>query len=688
MFKCINGAVRGFLFMLLLGLASCSDEQDLISQVGNEMTTNISIQVPDGLGSRAVPDVYPENTTSYAGESGYPSIGNVDLNAHPLSFTVGVYVEKADGSYALVDQIQSKTGVKDDKADFNFRLLKGQEYRIVAYADFSDTAKENLDNISITPKLNDELTDAFFVSEKFTAKEHLTVVLKRPFGKLRLIARDFSNFATGEVQKINSIKVTYANTATALATNSFNAITGEFNEAETSINEYTADPIIYTLEHSGETTPYAAVFTMYLPVNKGVADTSSDYTPVEDGTEVPQSWMYPFDIEVTYTNLKNEETTIKRSFDIDIPIKRNWLTTIDAADFWTDNSNITVSIDHRFDGFISVQSEPATVKTANELQDAIDKICNEASSKVWNTARIILGADIDADQNERIATPGGFVFDSNKAINIYLDLNGHKITTKGVSTPTYNPSYLTTPPATPYSVGGVIGINNWNNRLYIEDNNQDQKSPGGIYHEGEAGAIFYPLIRCMNGGQVVINEGNYISNSTAETIYVYEQEVHHYQVLGIAYKTAYTGFDKLESGGYPAPTQSQIDKIKTRTEQLTAKATINGGWFQNAHTVSTYDEKNVVINSYNPREEKWNQWNKLKDTYGSWADWGTYTNHTTFGYVYLNGGTYVDYDPAHGDNVGYNYPNKWVNDAHTVLQETVDGKTVFTVIPKDSPEYY
>lgn len=559
--KHAKGAVSAFILLLFMTLVSCSD-QDLTVTDGEEITTSVSVRIPEIFNSRSFAASYPADAVNYIGESGYPSIGNVDLNEHPLSFTVGVYVEKTvNGNqvYTLVEK-QSRTGVTDDKADFNFRLMKGQSYRIVAYADFSGTEKENLEDISFTPELNNELSDAFYVSQTFNASETMTVVLKRPFGKIRLIAHDFSTLAKGDMFKIEKIKVTYAESAENLAEKRFNAIEGEFKDAdENTVNRtFTADPVIYHKEYVDEDgnevadANYAAVFTMYLPVNFGIEDTSNKYTPEdpEHTTKIPQSWMFPFNIEVSYRNADNKLVTIERSFDIEIPVKRNWLTTIDAADFWTDNSTVTVSIDHRFDGFIDNPPDPVTVKTANELQDAIDLICREANPNAWNTGKIILGADIDADQNERIATPGGFVFDSNKAIHIYLDLNGKKITTKGVNVPTYNSSYNSN---TGLNVGGVIGVLNWNNILHIEDNSSNKGVSGGITHEGNAGANFYPLIRCMAGGQVVINDGTYISNSDGPVVWVYEQEIHHYYVLRQAYSEAYKGEPKLESGGYNPP---------------------------------------------------------------------------------------------------------------------------------------
>jgi len=142
--------------------------------------------------------------------------------------------------------------------------------------------------------------------------------------------------------------------------------------------------------------------SMYLPANFGNKDTSGDYSPIESGNPVPQSWMYPFNIELTYKNEAGQATTIKRTFNIDIPVKRNWLTTIDSKDFWTDNSNITVSIDHRFEGAINIESETVTVNSANELQEAIDNCVKSVPKCYSRTLKLVLGNDINADENKII----------------------------------------------------------------------------------------------------------------------------------------------------------------------------------------------------------------------------------------------------------------------------------------------
>lgn len=688
--KFVKGAMRTALILLLfVSAASCSEEVFNSTQLGDEITTVVSVSIPESttaaFQSRAVTDVYSDNATVYLGTSGYPSIGNVDLNSHPLTFTVGVYVENTvDGEtvYTLVDK-QSKVGVSDDQADFNFRLIKGQTYRIVAYADFSGQAQENLEDISFSAKLNDELNDAFFASQEFCAEPNLTVVLKRPFGKLRLIARDFDTFAKGEVLKFEKVKVTYTDNSVALSTNSFNAISGKFNEATDIDKSFEATSVIYKEEYkdpdnSSETNGYAAVFTMYLPVNFGTEDTSGTYAPVEDGTSVPQSWMYPFDIEVTYIDSDNNENTIKRSYDIDIPVKRNWLTTVDVADFWTDNSTVTVSIDHRFEGFINYEPEDTYVKTERELQAAITAICDKASPSTPVSGKIILGADIEA------AELGGFsiykTVNKSGFVDIYLDLNGYSITSYG----DVQPSYTNVSGSTVNTLG-VFSIENMFHTLHITDS-RPETGKGGIYlKKRENGAnLVSVVINCYNGGCVVIENGRYI-NDGYECVYIYEDVISYLT----AQQQAYAYLKKLNGNDVTKPDAADMALYNKRLKTCISKATINGGYFQNGSSAA--ENQNAVLNIKNTEKDKWETYRTYLSVQGGLPAWLDLPEdpYPALGYFIVQGGSYVEFNPALGDNYAGNEPEKWVDDEkYSVLEETVDGKKVYTVVPVDSPDYH
>lgn len=107
----LNRSIKWSLLILLMALFSCSQEDILPDDAdnGKEITTTVSVQVPELFKSRANnPDVYDSDVT-YLGESGMPSIGNVDLKTHPLTFTVGIYIDKSEAgatepSYVLVSK--------------------------------------------------------------------------------------------------------------------------------------------------------------------------------------------------------------------------------------------------------------------------------------------------------------------------------------------------------------------------------------------------------------------------------------------------------------------------------------------------------------------------------------------------------------------------------------------------------
>lgn len=627
-----------FLCLVSATLLSCS-ETDMPVPGGKEITTSVTVEVPEAFRSRSIPGVYPQDaiTNAYLGTSGDPSIHNVDLGTHKLSFTVAVYVKKNVGGnteYTLVDQ-QSRENVADDKADFNFSLMQGQKYHIVAYADFSGKAQESLENIAIAPALNKEEADAFFVSEEFTAREQLAVVLKRPFGKLRLIARDFNTFAAGEELKIENVKVTYGNTATALATNSFNAVTGEFNTIEGVSREFTAAPAVYSQEYDDQgKAEYAAVFTMYLPANFGAGDSSGDYEPVEDGTPVPQSWMYPFDIEVTYKNAAGESTVIRRSFNIDIPVKRNWLTTVDAANFYTDNSDITVSINPNFDGFMNVEEVIHPVRTESELRKAIAEI----EKTKTRTGRIVLDADITLSQGlgclelgyyyATSANPKEAPFESE---TITLDLNGHKLTSSVI--PPYNLGVI--------NLYGPV-------TLRIEDTSPGAngviESPVVMNSDGKQVSV-QTIISWRYGSRIIVDDVKIIAHHS------WNPEKNKYQDIEAIYLGDPLKYVGSTEDGYLGLVPSSL--------------IINSGWFECAEVA----EPIVLINLFN---------GKLPP----------HPEALGYGRVWVRGGSFVGFDPAKGDNVSGTTTNSWVDENHTVLTNTVDGKTVYTVIPNSELEYH
>ncbi len=688
------------LAVLLLSAAfvSCTRQDDALSGIGvdgEEVTTTISVKVPELFGSRAVPNIYQSDydfgdetgihapaVTQYLGTSGMPSIGNVDLGdgGHPLSYTVAIYVEKtaAEGeatpAYTLVEQ-QSQVDVHASEAYFNFRLIKGQTYRIVAYADFSGEAKDSLENISVKPTeaLNDELADAFFVSQDFVADEFLGAVLKRPFGKLRLIAHDLDRFSIEEKNKITKIEVRYTNQR-MLSVTKFNAVTGEFNydpNIAATNDTVKARPVSYVQEYEAADTVKtvktikdadgnitgnvgAAVFTMYLPANFGTP-TDADRThgtPINDEVEIPQSWMYPFDVTVYYLDDKGVEAKIERSYQFDIPVKRNWLTTVDVKDFWSGNTGVTLSVNPEFEGFINLDPDAYKVDTQAKLRKAVDNIAKSSAKE----GTIVLDADIELTGQYGIeigtyytSKYTDFSLYKGDPITLHLDLNGHRLSGNydGVK----------------YS-GAVIALYG-PHTLIIDDSSADGSGAIEGLEGPVSGKIPPAIISWRYGSTIIINGGKILSAKGQEAVYLCDPLPH---MGGYLY-----GEDYRDANG------------KAYLNGKPSTLIINGGWFDSVDAVYADETKKALINLFNGGNSGWPNYPRTVE--GS-------PNAMGYGNVHINGGSFVEFNPAKGDNISGLYTvdpethqhveREWVDSSkYNVVTSTVNGRTVYNVVHKD-----
>lgn len=640
----------------VIGLVSCSQD-DLVDGAANgqEITTTIAVSAPEVFGTRAVSGVFGStgDYIEYLATSGTPSIGNVKLDEHPLSFTVGIYRKGTNDSFTLIEK-QEKTRVANTEAYFNFRLVKGQTYRLVAYADFDAAGQADLSQIPMEYDLNDELDDAFFTSEDFTADEHVAAVLKRPYGKLRLVAHDFTNFAKDPNIKLKNVKVTYSNQELSNATQ-FDAIAGDFNtgEATKTVN---AKPVVYSQEFDANGLPLVeggaekqtGVFTMYLPANFGTEDTSGTYTPTNTNLDkIPQSWMYPFDVEVTYTDESGTDKTITRSYTFDIPVKRNWLTTVDVADFWTANTNVKVTVDPVFDGEITASPKEFVVNNFAELRTALLGISQGSYGSY--EGKIKLAADIVVERRLQ-AQPGLHVewVEGNPVITpvsdtyIIIDFNGHTLT-PGITTGSGTEAYVS-------PVIASISQDSYRPTLILEDTSKEGN--GGIVAPAsptlQSGFI---ALEAMYNAKLIINSGRYINYGPLELILAADD---------CALNQA--------NGWNPS------------------ELVINGGYFENrdgrvaiAGNVDGKVNADKLISYYYPNELAENNISIVK----------------------VNGGSFVDFNPANGemnfgnmlktyDGSAWSAPfeSLWVGSDYRVITAPSGSSTIYTVVSNTDPRYY
>ena len=178
--------MKKYLFAALgagLLLTSCQSDEPLAPGNGTAQQVAFTVSLPDAVSTRA------GGTNSAAGGVS----NNVGAN---VTFNVALYL--GDNLVYAHNQTVSSTG-NHTSATFEPTLVIGEQYRVVAFAEFEKDAEAtgegvnpvtNMGLIAMEQGINNEKNDEYFVSTTLTAAPELSATLKRPYGKLRLIAED------------------------------------------------------------------------------------------------------------------------------------------------------------------------------------------------------------------------------------------------------------------------------------------------------------------------------------------------------------------------------------------------------------------------------------------------------------------------------------------------------------------
>ncbi len=236
--------------------------------------------------------------------------GLSNMEGRELTFTIAVVSGSGDDAVAVYAASQKATvsGGTVAPVDFTTRLVPGENYTLVAYANFNGTnglsptedATEAdylaaLRDIHCSYEVNNEASDSYFAVYPFVSgQETVGVSLTRPCAKVTVIN-------TGNALPENTTVTAELSGAYSL-TNIFNALTGSYTSTDltTSTVSSTGLPIGYD---AGDQT----VMTLYVPVNA-------------DGTVTGE-------LKLT---VNNGSATIEKT--ISVPMKRNTLTMV-SGDF-------------------------------------------------------------------------------------------------------------------------------------------------------------------------------------------------------------------------------------------------------------------------------------------------------------------------------------------------------------------
>ena len=433
------------LLALVLGLASCQNDFEAGNIVaGGEVDFQLSVDANE-LATRAGQD---GNDTLNGWNSAYGAIDYLKADADALRYdwtdvdlrySLEVYdvTEDADGNKVVTNLVPVKDRqviIKDsyEPVVFTLRLVPNRDYRFVVFADFvaqgatanptvADQANIGLrhtigntlqeitvkENNVANMRLNDEVADAYFAFEdiKITNSQAKDMVLRRPYGKLRVVATDLAELNLNV--EPNEVKVTY----TAANPNKFNAVTGKIQVDNTPV-EY----VIHYNSKAGKTSLADYTYTegydaLTAPaVNGTVRNTHitlfTDYI-LADAEQKPIN----FNMEV----FDRDGDIIKaNTFNTEIPIQRNYLTTV-IGNVLTTATEINVRIDDNF----------TNGNTWNPDQDEHDIAAVSTGLeflKAYYGARnllllqdiVVTAADIAA-YNDFVANGGGSIFAATRA---------------------------------------------------------------------------------------------------------------------------------------------------------------------------------------------------------------------------------------------------------------------------------
>ena len=331
---------------LVLGLASCQTEPECLDvNVGGAVDTTITVSLPEA-----------ETRSGLNSANGIFAENGLLTGDYTIRYILQVFY-KGDESRADRQVIYS-----DGKTvHFPVRLVPGRAYSFVAWADVVpengkelnvlgvyDRASdfryntENLEAVTFNGEWNamDETFDAFTDVKEYTyyGNTPINLQLVRPFAKLRVLTTDMQVLSDLSIVP-EGVTVKY----NVPVYNSFNALAGEANN--TTVTEQTFE---YDLNESlyASTDTTCTLFTNYL-----------------FGTE---DNVIKFEMSV-YDNTTAKELIKKNEFSTDIPVQRNYLTTI-SGNILTDGNNITVTVEDAFEG--GYANNP--VDTAADAQAALD----------------------------------------------------------------------------------------------------------------------------------------------------------------------------------------------------------------------------------------------------------------------------------------------------------------------------
>ena len=291
----------------------------------------------------SAPEAMPESR-AVLGENSNSALGgvtNVNTEEYDLRYQLAVY-RVENGDYVEAVSPQMKIVDKYEPVTYSLRLTPNRNYQVVVWADFvregetedlhyntSDFRNIHVPELPDKYILNDESKDAYFTTVPVSVEEDAVtedLVLKRPFAKVRVITTDWGY---ENLEMPDNFKVTYYGCKRFVNLDPVLGVSSYDDLDDTGLSGFTA-----TIDKAEK--DYAQGYD----ASEGNRTVIVDYLMTDLEEQTP--------IHMTIEALDGETLIASHDLSTDIPIQRNWLTTI-IGNVLTTGSEFNITIDEGFE---------------------------------------------------------------------------------------------------------------------------------------------------------------------------------------------------------------------------------------------------------------------------------------------------------------------------------------------------
>ena len=275
-------------------------------------------------------------------DSALGAIDNFNNNSelwesYDLRYTLEIYEVLQNGSDSTISNapiykrlIKTVDRYSEESINFNLQVVPNRTYLFVVWADFvaegttDDLFYNTADLRAISRKEGyahtamEEALDAYHIVSVETIKRSATLdlTLVRPMAKLRVVAIDYDEISNYSTPTNVSVKFDTENNSVY---KSFNAVTNEIsNNCPLHEYNYSINPMPYKA-YSGKNSSGDSISGIVL---------FSDYIFTPRNTSATEKNEYPVSFSMTIVYDNNEEINRVIDFDTQIPLSRNYLTTL------------------------------------------------------------------------------------------------------------------------------------------------------------------------------------------------------------------------------------------------------------------------------------------------------------------------------------------------------------------------